>query len=628
MATVLIVDDLEANREFLSALLSFRGHRLIEAADGLEGLELARAEHPDLIISDILMPAMDGYQFVQQLRGDPSIGETTVIFSTGQFLGREATALARKCGVAFVISKPCEPEEVLRIVDTALGVREMPAPPSDFTEFDREHLSMISDKLMAKVDELSAVNQKMAALIEVGQHLASEHHPLLLLEDYCRAARTIIGASCAAVGVLSEDEQTLCHFYACGLNDKSVERTGYPQPDDRVPARLLIDNASIRMHNLEGDPALVGLPPEFPMIHSFLGVPIMFNARVYGWLSLANKLGSDEFGEEDEKLACTLAAQMAVAYENALLYDEVGNYNDELELELDQRKHIADERAKILEKEKQARKGAEEFSRAKDLFLNTISRELREPLNAILGWARLLRSKEFDRATLLYATDTIERNINIQVQLIDDLLDTSRIEKGKLQLNLQPLDLGPILHAAVDVAQPAAVAKGIRLILTVDSGATRVTGDPSGLRQIVSNLLANAIKSTPGGGCITVRLQRSDGKAEIAVRDTGQGINPDLLPHVFAPNFQSDNPAPAAHSGLGIGLSAVLQRIEMHGGSIQAESPGEGQGTVFTIKLPLRHVRATEDSVPSPQVVKTKARRAGSRKITVQSSTRHRAAGK
>jgi signal transduction histidine kinase/CheY-like chemotaxis protein len=540
MATVLIVDDRRTNREFLLALLGFRGHRLIEAADGLEGLALARAEHPDLIISDILMPAMDGYQFVQQLREDPSIENTTVIFSTGQFLGREATALARKCGVSYVISKPCEPEEVLRIVDSALGLREMPAPPSDFAEFDREHLRLVSDKLMAKVDELSAANQKLAALIEVGQHLASEHHPLLLLEEYCRAARTIIGASCAAVGVLSEDEQSLCHFYACGLNDETVERTGYPQPDHRVPARLLLDNASIRLRNLEGDPGLVGLPPEFPMIHSFLGVPIMFKARIYGWLCLANKLGNDEFGEEDEKLASTLAAQMAVAYENALLYVEVGAYNDELELELDQRKRIEEERFSVLEKEQQARKNAEELSQAKDLFLSTISRELREPLTAILGWARLLRSKEFDPATLSYATDTIERNINIQVQLIDDLLDTSRIESGKLPLNLQPLDLGHVLHAAVDFAQPAAVASGIRLLLTVDSGATRVTGDPSRLRQIVANLLANAIKSTPRGGSIAVRLQRSDGNAEIAVRDTGQGIRPDLLPGVFEPTSQSD----------------------------------------------------------------------------------------
>jgi signal transduction histidine kinase/DNA-binding response OmpR family regulator len=633
MATVLIVDDLPANREFLVTLLGYRDHRLLEAADGLEALNLARAEHPDLIISDILMPTMDGYEFVQQLRREPAIAATPVIFSTADFLGREAAALAAKCGVSFVISKPCEPEEVLRIAETALGLREMPVPPSDREEFDREHLRLLTDKLAQKVDELRAVNQKLAVMIEVAQQLAPERHPLLLLEEYCRAARVIIGASCAAVGVWTEDEQpgdeqTLSHFYACGLADNTVERSGYPQPDHRVTARLLPDNGHIRLRDLDGDPRLVGLPPEFPLVYSFLGVPIMFQTRVYGWLSLANKLGSDEFSDEDENLAATLAAQMAVAYENAMLYGEVQNYTSELEVEVDQHKRTEGERAGILAREQEARKKAEEISGAKDQFLTTVSHELREPINAILGWAHLLRTREFDPATLSYALATIERNANTQLQLIEDLLDTSRIEKGKLRLNLRALDLGPVLHAAVDVARPAAAAKGVQLLLTVDSGATRVTADPARLQQIIWNLLSNAIKFTPSGGRVSVRMERIDGVAEIAVRDTGSGIAAKLLPHVFERFTQTPESDTAKNAGLGIGLSLVQQLVEMHKGSVQAESPGEGQGTLFTVRLPLKKARTAAGSAAAGQPSVQEGRPQVSRKKIAQQPARHRAAGK
>jgi signal transduction histidine kinase/CheY-like chemotaxis protein len=592
MATILIVDDLAVNREFLATLLGYSGHRLVEAADGLEALKVARDEQPDLIISDILMPTMDGYEFVQRLRGERVIAETPVIFSSADFLGREATALANRCGVSYLLSKPCETAEVLRTVEAALGRKELPQAVPEFVDFDSEHFRLLTHELAQKVDELKLVNQKMGVLIEVGQQLASEHHPLLLLEEYCRAARSIIGANSAVVGVLNEDEQTLGHFYVCGAGEKVL---GYVSARDKMPGNLLQEYRSCRLSNLDGDPRLVGLPVGFPPVFSLLAVPITFQARVYGWLCLTNKLGADEFNGEDEELAYTLAAQMAVAYENALLYSEVQFCNSQLQVEVAERQLAEEERALLFISEQTARKRAEELSQTKDLFLATISHELREPLTAILGWAHILRTKECDPATTAYAIETIERNINVQVQLIEDLLDTSRIENGKLRLNLQPLDLASVVRAAVDVVRPAADEKGVELQLILDSASTDVIGDPERLQQVVWNLLSNAIKFTPAGGWVEVRVERRvlgrvigmDSRALITITDTGRGIDSSLLPHVFERFIQAHESGKQVKSGLGIGLALVHQLVELHGGTVRAESPGEGQGTVFCVELPL-----------------------------------------
>jgi signal transduction histidine kinase/CheY-like chemotaxis protein len=612
MATILVVDDVAANREFLMTLLGYRDHRLIEAADGSEALTLARVEHPDLIISDILMPTMDGYEFVQQLRADRAIAKTPVIFSTADFLEREATALADRCGVSYVLSKPCEPEDVLRTVETALGLREIPPAPPEFADFDREHLRLLANTLEQKVEELKAVNQKMSVLIEVGHQLASEHHPLLLLEEYCRAARSIIGANSANVGVLNEDEQTLGHFYVCGAGENLL---GYGPSPDKMPGNLLQEYRPCRLSHLDGDPRLVGLPAGFPPVYSLLGVPITFQARVYGWLCLTNKLGADEFSEEDEDLAYTLAAQMAVAYENALLYTEVQDYNSELRIEVAEGKRVEEDRARLLASEQEARRKAEDLNQAKDLFLTTISHELREPLTAILGWARILRTEESDPATLSYAIETIERNIDVQVRLIEDLMDTSRIENGKLRLDFQPVDLGPVVQAAVDVVRPAAEEKGVQLLLTLNSSPTEVTGDPARLQQVVWNLLSNAIKFTAVGGSVAVRVEPVDGKAAILIQDTGRGVSSELLPHIFERFIQGDEPGTRRKAGLGIGLSLVHKLVSLHGGTVSAESPGEGQGMAFNVTLPLNGAGAAAYSaIASDQEARKKPRSRQSRK--------------
>ncbi|OKH36916.1 hybrid sensor histidine kinase/response regulator [[Phormidium ambiguum] IAM M-71] len=266
---------------------------------------------------------------------------------------------------------------------------------------------------------------------------------------------------------------------------------------------------------------------------------------------------------------------------------------DELAKEIRQRQKAEEERAKLLVQEQTARAEAEKLNRLKDEFISTISHELRTPLNAILGWAHILRTTKVDEARMQRALETIERNARSQSQLIDDLLDISRIITGKIRLNVRAVDLWPVIEAAIETVRPAADAKNIRLQSVLDPAAGPVLGDSERLQQIVWNLLSNAVKFTPKDGRVQVCLQRVNSHVEIIVADNGQGISAEFLPYVFDRFRQADNSITRSFGGLGLGLAIVRQLVELHGGTVYAESPGEGQGATFTIKLPLMPVRST-----------------------------------
>ncbi len=260
---------------------------------------------------------------------------------------------------------------------------------------------------------------------------------------------------------------------------------------------------------------------------------------------------------------------------------------DELAKEIRQRQRAEEERAQLLVQEQKARAEAENLNRLKDEFLSTVSHELRTPLNAILGWSQILRTNRVDEATMNRALETIERNARSQAQLIDDLLDISRIITGKIRLNVQTVELLSVIEAAIDTVRPAADAKNIRLQSVLDPAAGPVLGDSERLQQIVWNLLSNAIKFTPKRGRVQVCLQRINSHVEIVVTDTGQGISAEFLPYVFERFRQADSSITRSFGGLGLGLAIVRQLVELHGGTVHAESPGEGQGATFTVKLPL-----------------------------------------
>lgn len=250
------------------------------------------------------------------------------------------------------------------------------------------------------------------------------------------------------------------------------------------------------------------------------------------------------------------------------------------------RKQSELERDRLLEQEQAARASAERANRIKDEFLAVLSHELRSPLNPILGWTKLMQSRKFDVTKTQEALATIERNAKLQTQLIDDLLDVAKILRGKLSMNATPVDLAFVIEQAIDTVRTAAVAKNITLHAVLPQ-IGRVSGDAARLQQIVWNLLSNAIKFTPTQRQVDIRLERIGNQAQIMVSDTGKGINPDFLPHIFESFRQEDASTTRKYGGLGLGLAIVRHLVEAHGGTIWADSPGEGQGATFAVQLPL-----------------------------------------
>jgi PAS domain S-box-containing protein len=266
------------------------------------------------------------------------------------------------------------------------------------------------------------------------------------------------------------------------------------------------------------------------------------------------------------------------------------------------------EKERLLACERAARSDAERSNRMKDEFLATLSHELRTPLNAILGWVSILRNSGRTDADLEEAIEVIDRNARAQTQIIDDLLDMSRIISGKVRLDVHPVDLGDVVKAALETVQPAIQSRGIHLQLVLDPLAHSVSGDPNRLQQIFWNLLSNAVKFTPRGGTIQVRLARVDSHVEVRVADSGEGIAAEFLPYVFDRFRQADSTSTRRHGGLGLGLSLVKQLVELHGGSVRVTSDGPGKGAVFAVVLPLAPLRAAEvedepDSQSAPRSV-------------------------
>jgi PAS domain S-box-containing protein len=258
-------------------------------------------------------------------------------------------------------------------------------------------------------------------------------------------------------------------------------------------------------------------------------------------------------------------------------------------------RQAATDREQLLVSERAARSEAERLGRMKDEFLATLSHELRTPLNAILGWATLLRRVQVGSDDYMKGLETIERNARVQTQIIADLLDMSRIISGKVQLDVQPVDLQEVISAAMDAVRPSADAKQLQLRATLDTKAGRIRGDASRLQQVFWNLLTNAVKFTPAAGHIDIVLERVNSHIEVSVEDSGIGIKPEFLAFVFDRFRQADASITRRHGGLGLGLSIVKHLIELHGGTVRVKSPGEGHGSTFIVALPISVVR-TKDS--------------------------------
>ena len=321
-----------------------------------------------------------------------------------------------------------------------------------------------------------------------------------------------------------------------------VIRTGAPAIVPMITDEMLVDAAS-------GDHELLRLVRSLGLV-SYVCLPLTVRGNTLGALTFATAESGRQYDEDTVRFLEDVASRAALALDNARSYEHLQAAN-----------------------------------RMKDEFLATLSHELRTPLNAILGYARMLRSGMLKDHKRDNALDTLERNATSLTQIVEDVLDVSRIAAGKIRLNVQPLDLPVVLHDALATVMPGAEAKGVRIQSIVDPDVGPVSGDPDRLQQVIWNLFSNAVKFTPRGGRIQVRLQRVNSHVEISVSDTGVGIRDDFLPHLFERFRQADSTTTRAHGGLGLGLAIARQIVELHGGTIHAFSDGEGKGATFRIEL-------------------------------------------
>ena len=347
MALILIVDDDFHTRELYVSLLTPFGHQVLEAKDGREGLEQARLRKPDLIISDILMPTMNGYEFVTSLRNVPALNKIPVIFHSASFLDQEARALGASCGVSLFILKPCEPEQALAIIHQALGVEVGTPVRPPHNEEKGDAIPVLIDAYFKKGQELDAVSLRLAALLDLGLQLSRPCETQTLLWKAGHAAREIVGANFAAVGILKDDGVQQESLTIIGMDSATVETLEKATFGGGIFYSLMAERKPQRAFSPHRNPAALGLPPCHPPVHSFLGAPLLAGDHLYGWIYVAQKLSTLEFDDEDERVLVALAAQVGLAYENSLSLLAIQEHAAKLEAEVEERKR-AEHRFRML----------------------------------------------------------------------------------------------------------------------------------------------------------------------------------------------------------------------------------------------------------------------------------------
>jgi signal transduction histidine kinase/CheY-like chemotaxis protein len=463
-------------------------------------------------------------------------------------------------------------------------------------------LAVVADGIALSIERHQAETrlQEQTEMVEtinrIGRLLSAELDQQKLVQAVTDAATELTGAHFGSFfyNVFNEEGAAYMLYTLSGVPREAFENFPMPRAT-KLFGPTFRGEGTIRIHNVKEDfrygksSPYHGMPPGHLPVVSYLAVPVTSRSgEVIGGLFFGHS-EPGVFTERHERIVEGLAAQTAVAMDNARLYQSA--------------QRAVREKEALLTSEQTARKEAEVASRAKDEFLGLLSHELRNPLNAILGWTRLLNTDKLDEKMFSRAVETIDRNAKLQSRLIEDMLDVSRIVSGKLRLDAHPVDLTSVINAAVDTSRPAADAKDIRLHVVLDFGAGMVLGDPVRLQQIVWNLLSNAIKFTPKHGRVYVQLERINSHVEVTVSDTGPGIDEDFLPYVFERFRQADSTTTKKYGGLGLGLSIVRHLVELHGGTIEAGNRDGSQGAVFTMKLPILAVRKTPGLDAEPERV-------------------------
>jgi len=398
-----------------------------------------------------------------------------------------------------------------------------------------------------------------------GRLLSAELDLKKLAQALTEAATDLVSAQFGAFfyHVLDEGGGSYMQYAVSGVDRRHFERFPLPRatalfgPTFRGERPIRIADVMLDSRYGKNEPHH-GIPRGHLTVRSYLAVPVIGRTgEVLGGLFFGHA-EPDVFTEGGERIVTGLAAQVAVAIDNARLFDAV----------------------------QKARETAEVANKLKDEFLATVSHELRTPLNAVLGWTTLLRSKQMDESRRAKALEIIERNARVQQKIVGDILDVSRIIAGQLRLDTEPMPFRPVVESVIASTEPLAAAKSITTTVELGDDPAIIIGDPVRLQQVVGNLMSNAIKFTPEGGAVRVSLDVTESRVELVVSDTGIGIAPAFLPHVFERFRQGNARATRTHGGLGLGLAIVRHLTEMHGGSVAAVSAGEGKGATFIVRLP------------------------------------------
>jgi signal transduction histidine kinase len=534
---ILVVDDRPAQRRALTVLVGDLGADVVEAASGRDALRLLLQRDFAVILLDVNMPGIDGFETASLVRQRKRSERTPIIFVTAY--GDEThAARGYQLGAVDYIQQPVDPKALRSKVAVFVELHRKTEEANRHAESLRRHA--------AQLRQLADLSLAVHGAGSVGE----------LLELVAGAAASIVGAEQVAAELVVDTAPLL--GAAAGRNsgrhvvgkpaDSALRAFSQSALSDGGPHVMRLGEAELAVHPTWGTLAHAsGRAP----LRGWLGVPLLArDGRITGAIHLSGKR-SGEFDAEDETLLVQVAQIASIAGENTLFKD------------------------------------AQEANRLKDQFLATLSHELRTPLQALLSWASLLQEDASDPALLARGLEVIERSARAQKQLIDDLLDVSRIMTGKLMLELRPVSLSSVIEAALDAVRPVADAKGVRIGASLGTETLTVNGDSHRLEQVIGNLLSNGIKFTSQGGAVQVVLMHDGARAELLVVDSGEGIAPDLLPHIFERFRQADSSSTRHHAGLGIGLAIVRDLVELHGGSVRAESPGRGKGTTFVVTLPL-----------------------------------------
>ena len=593
-ANVLLVDDRPENLLAMQTILEDLGQNLVCASSGHEALRFLLTEDVALILLDVQMPGLNGFDFAELVRERERTQHTPIIFISATSRDEQYVFKGYSLGAVDYMTKPFEPEILkskVRFFTRLFLQNQEIKRQAELLEQANGELDSLNCELEARVQrrtaQLEEANGELENEIAVRSaseaRLATEHAITRTLADAVSletAVPAILQAFCehmrAEICCLWSLNEAGTELFCADIASmgKGDEFSSFINESRRLrlakgiglPGQVWKKNASVWLPNtVRGDKfpraafaAAVGL-------HSAVGFPVKISREFQGVIEFFTRHPL----MPDQPLLNMLDA----------ISSEIGQFI--------QRKRVEAEREKLLLREKALRERAEMASRLKDEFLATVSHELRTPLNAIIGWGQILQSGKLSPKKQEEALNTIFRNAKSQAQLINDLLDTSRLMTGNLLLNLSPTPIIPVIESAIDAVRPAAEAKEITFSTAYNTKIESITCDSQRLQQIIWNLLTNAVKFTPVGGRVRIALEQTDEAIQIVVSDNGEGISPEFLPFVFDRFRQADSSSTRIHNGLGLGLAIVRHLAELHGGAVSVTSEGQDKGAVFTVTLPL-----------------------------------------